>query len=298
MAALVAVAGMGAACGGGGPGPGHPGVVDAVGAENQYADVIAQIGGRYVQVSSVLDDPNTDPHTFESSPSVAREVGGATLVVQNGLGYDGFMDKIEAATSRPGRTVIVAQHLLGLRDSTPNPHLWYDPRTMPAVAEAVAGALAASAPGHAAFFRANLARFDASLGPWRAAVASFRSAHPATPVATTEPVADFLLGAMGTVNRTPFRFQADVMNGVDPSAQDVTEVEGLLHRGQVKVFCYNVQVVDTLTSSMLRAARAAGIPVVALYETMPSGFDYQRWMLAEVDALRRAVVDGTSTERL
>src|SRR5580698_267866 len=127
-------------------------VITAVGAENQYANVISQIGGKYVQVTAVESNPNTDPHTFEASPSVARLIGSAALIVQNGLGYDSFMDKVEAAVPASGRKVISVQHLLGLPDSTPNPHLWYKPSTMPAVAKAVAADLAALQPAHKAYF--------------------------------------------------------------------------------------------------------------------------------------------------
>lgn len=272
------------------------GVVQAVAAENFYADVLRQIGGPDVRVSSVVDNPNIDPHSYELRPSVARAVAGARLVVQNGLGYDDFMDRIESASPSSDRRTIVVQHLLGLTDGTPNPHLWYDPATMPKVAAAMAGALAALSPGHASLFRANLARFDASLGPLTHAVASFAAAHRGTPVATTEPVADYLLEAMGADNRTPFRFQVAVMNGVDPAPQDITLEHDLLTGHRVRLFCYNEQVVDALTSSIRRAAVAAGIPVVGVSETMPAGTHYQRWMLAEVLAIARAVSSGTSTE--
>ena len=114
------------------------GKIVAVGAQSQYADVIAQVGGKYVQASAIMSNPNTDPHSFEASIAIAREVGDARLVVQNGLGYDSFMDSIESATPSSGRTVISVQRLLKLPDSTPNPHLWYDPATMPKVAAAVA----------------------------------------------------------------------------------------------------------------------------------------------------------------
>jgi len=282
-----------------GPGTATAGVVDAVGAENEYANVLAQIGGRFVHVSSVLDDPNTDPHTFESSPRVAEEVSAAELVVQNGVGYDTFMGKIESASPNPRRKVIVVQHLLGLPDSTPNPHLWYDPRTMPAVAKALAADLSALEPAHAASFQAALRTFDSSLTPWLDAVAAFRATYGGSSVATTEPVADYLLTAMGMVNRTPFRFQADVMNGVDPEPQDISLEEGLFSRHLVKVFCYNQQVVDSLTSLLRVDAQRAGIPVVGVYETMPTpGYDYQTWMLAEVRDIQRAVADKVSTEQL
>ncbi len=278
---------------------GGSGTILAVGAENTYANVISQIGGKYVSVTAIESNPNTDPHSFEASPGVAKDIAGAQLVVQNGLGYDTYMDKIESAAPNPARKVIDVQHLLGLPDSTPNPHLWYSPATMPAVANALASDLSALQPRHGAYFRANERSFDKSLDPWRRAIASFKAAFPGIPVAVTEPVGDYLLQALGTNNLTPFGFQADIMNGVDPSPQYVTLESGLFTRHRVRAFLYNQQVTDSLTQSFLAQARASGIPVVGVYETMPTpGYDYQSWMLAEVQALRRAVTDKTSTEKL
>src|SRR5579863_2915619 len=146
------------------PAYGDPaGTVVAVGAENEYANVIQQVGGKYVQVTAIMSNPNTDPHTFEASPSVARLVSRAQLIVQNGVGYDTFMNTIEDAVPSTARKVINVQDLLGLPDSTPNPHLWYKPGTMTAVANAIAAGLAALLPAHAAYFKANAAAFATSL---------------------------------------------------------------------------------------------------------------------------------------
>ena len=274
-------------------------VINAIGAENEYADVLSQIGGRYVHVSSILNNPNTDPHTFEASPQVAAEVSAAQLIVQNGVGYDTFMNKIESASPDPKRKVIVVQDLLGLPDDTPNPHLWYSPKTMPAAARAMAADLSALLPAHKAFFQASLKKFDASLVPWLDAIAAFKAKYPNTPVATTEPVADYMLQAAGTDNLTPFTFQADIMNGVDPSPEDIALENGFFTQHKVKVFCYNQQVVDSLTTSIRETALKAGVPVVGVYETMPTpGYDYQSWMLAEVNALQKAVADKISTQKL
>jgi zinc/manganese transport system substrate-binding protein len=279
-------------------GPGS-GKIVAVGAESEYADVISQVGGRYVQTSAIMSNPNTDPHTFEASIAVAREVGGAQLVVQNGLGYDSFMDSIESATPSGDRTVINVQRLLHRPDSTPNPHLWYDPATMPEVASAVAASLSAIQPSHRAYFAANAAAFKASLASVTAAVESFKSAYAGVPVATTEPVADYLLAALGADNRTPWAFQADIMNGVDPSPQSVAAQRGLFTGHKVQAFLYNQQVSDTLTQSFITLAKQNNIPVVGVYETMPApGYDYQTWMRAEVRDLRKAVTENVSTEHL
>jgi len=275
------------------------GVIVAVGAENEYADVISQVGGKYVQASAIMSNPNTDPHTFEASASVARTVSEAQLVVQNGVGYDTFMNTIENAAPNSARKVIVVQNLLGLPASTPNPHLWYKPGTMPAVANAIAADLAAIQPAHASYFKANAAKLIASLTAWNNAIAAFAAKYPNTPVATTEPVADYMLQAAGADNLTPFAFQADIMNGTDPSAQDVAIERSLFTQHKVKVFLYNQQVTDTLTESFITLARQNDIPVVGVYETMPvPGYDYQSWMLTEVQDLTKAVADHISTEHL
>jgi zinc/manganese transport system substrate-binding protein len=273
--------------------------ITAIGAENEYADVISQVGGRYVQAAAIMSDPNTDPHTFEASPAVAREITAASLIVQNGVGYDGWATTIENADPGGRRKVINVQQLLGLPDSTPNPHLWYKPGTMTAVANAIAADLGQIDPAHASYYKANAAEFIASLAAWNNAIAAFKAAHPGTPVATTEPVADYLLQAAGADNLTPWTFQADIMNGTDPSPQDVATENSLFTQHKVKVFLYNQQVTDSLTESFIKLANENGIPVVGVYETMPTpGFDYQSWMLAEVNALEKAVTAKVSTERL
>jgi zinc/manganese transport system substrate-binding protein len=298
-ATTAAAALLATACGTGSPGSSSPGVINAIGTESEYANVLAQIGGVYVHVSSILNNPNTDPHTYEASPSVAEEVSAAALIVQNGLGYDHFMDNIESASPSSARKVIVVQNLLRLPASTPNPHLWYAPTTMPKVAQAIAADLAALQPAHAAYFQTNLQTFNASLTPWLNAIGTFKSTYQGTRVATTEPVADYLLQAMGADNLTPFTFQADIMNGVDPAPQDISLENGFFTNHQVKVFCYNQQVVSGLTRTIRLNAEKAGIPVVGVYETMPMpGYDYQTWMLAEVQAIQKAVTRGISTERL
>ncbi len=292
-AGAIALAGCGSAT------TASDGRILAVGAENEYANVIEQIGGKYVQVSAIESNPNTDPHTFEASPSVAQTVSAATLLIENGVGYDTWMEKIESASPSSSRKVINVQKLLGLPDSTPNPHLWYKPTTMPAVVKALVSDLSALQPAHAAYFQANATKFEESLKPWYAAVAKFKAAYPNTPVATTEPVGDYMLEAVGTKNMTPFTLQAAIMNGTDPAPQNVTLQNGLFSAHKVKVFVYNQQVTDSLTNSFRELALKEGIPVVGVYETMPvPGYDYQSWMLAEVKALEKAVKEKVSTQKL
>ncbi|HET9094855.1 MAG TPA: zinc ABC transporter substrate-binding protein [Solirubrobacteraceae bacterium] len=297
-AVLLSVALVGCGAGRSSPPTSPLPAVSAVGAESQYADVIAQIGGRYVRATAILSNPSVDPHSFEVSPSIARTVARARLIVQNGLGYDAFMERLESAAPARGRRVIDVQRLLHLSSRTPNPHLWYDPRAVARVAAAIARDLARLAPAHAAYFRARDARFGRALHRVFAALAAFRRAHAGVPVASTEPVANYLLRAAGARNLTPWNLQADMMNGVDPAPQDLTTEDRLIQTRSIRAIIYNRQVTDTVTGSFLQAAAARHIPEVAVYETLPQGYDYQSWMLAELAALSRAVSAGRSTTSL
>jgi zinc/manganese transport system substrate-binding protein len=273
--------------------------ITVIGVENEYANVLQQVGGKYVQVSAIMSNPATDPHTYEASPAVAREISQARLIVENGVGYDTWATTIENAAPSSSRKVINVQQLLGLPDSTPNPHLWYKPTTMPTVANAIAADLAAIEPAHAAYFKANATAFTASLAAWNQAITKFKATYPGVPVATTEPVADYMLQAAGADNMTPFAFQADIMNGTDPAPQLLAAERALFTQHKVKAFLYNQQVTSPLTQSIISLAHANHVPVVGVYETMPTpGYDYQTWMTAEVNALTKAVADKISTEHL
>ncbi len=275
---------------------GAAGVIQAVGAENQYANVVAQIGGRYVHVTAIMSNPSVDPHTFEVSTSVAQAVSQARLVVQNGLGYDQFMTQLESASPSSSRRVIDVQHLLGLSDTTANPHLWYKPSTMPTVAAAVERDLATMEPSHASYFAGRLASFRSSLAPETAAIHAFRARFAGRVVATTEPVADYLLSALGLVDATPWRFQADVMNGIDPSPEDVATLQTMISDHHVAALCYNAQVTSSVTQAVRSQAQTSHVPIVAVYETMPEpGYNYQSWMIAEIRALTRALSEHVST---
>ncbi|MFT3716267.1 MAG: zinc ABC transporter substrate-binding protein [Gordonia sp. (in: high G+C Gram-positive bacteria)] len=297
-AAALAVTAGAAACSSDTSNSANDGKIVAVAAENEYGDVLSQVGGDHVDVHSIMSNPDTDPHEFEANTDVAKQVSQAKLLVQNGVGYDDFMEKIEQANPSSDRQVINVQKLRGLPDDTPNPHLWYDPETMPAVADEMAKILGDIQPENKAEFTANADKFKVALQPWKDALAQFKQQHPDTPVAVTEPVADYLLKAAGANIRTPETLEAAVMNDTDPSATDVEFQNKLVEDKQVKVLLYNQQVTDDSTTDLLKKAKAAGVPVVGVYETMPEGFTYQDWMLAETKALSDATANGTSTEQL
>ncbi len=262
-------------------------VLRAVGLESQYADVLAQIGGPYVQVSAIQSNPNTDPHEFEVTPGVAAALHGADLVVENGLGYDAWASQMLDGTKAK---VLSVQKLLNLPDNSPNPHLWYRTDTMPAVAAAAAAFFAAKDPAHKAVYAANLKMFDASLAPWKREIAEVKAKYAGAPVAVTEPVADDLLQETGMKIMTPFSFELSIMNGTDPSPQDVAAEEALLRGGKVRVFVYNEQVADPQTEALLALAKRHDVQVLPVYELMPaSATHYQGWMLQATAALSQAL---------
>ena len=273
------------------------GLVQVVGAENFYADVAAKIGGPYVEVTSILNNPNIDPHTYESNTSAASAVANAALVVQNGLGYDAFMDNLEAASPSSTRRVITVGKTLGYRVGD-NPHIWYDPATMPKVAAMIGDALAHIDPAHAATFRTNQRIFDASLQPWTAAIAQLKRTQSGTPIAVTEPVFNYTADAIGLKIETPRAFQLAIEEGNDPAPQDVAAEQQLLTSHAVKMLVYNQQTIEPITTHVLAVARAAHVPVVGVYETMPAGMSYAQWMATEVRAVIAALRHGVSTERL
>ncbi len=273
------------------------GRVLVVGAERQYADLLGQLGGRYVTVVSILNNANVDPHSFEATTDVAREISNARLIVQNGMGYDSFMNSLESATSPRDRHVISVQRVLGVA-STANPHLWYRVNDMAHLAQRITNDLTQIDRSHGAYFAQRLARMESSLNRLRERITHFASSHHGVRVEVTEPVANYLVSELGIHNVTPRQFQLDVMNGVDPAPQDVQAARFIVRSDHVNAVLYNEQVVDAVTTSLRTLALSANVPVVAMYEIMPAHFHYQGWMRAEIDAIVRAIVHHASTEGL
>lgn len=264
--------------------------VNVVAAENFYGDVVKQLGGDYVDVTSILSNPDQDPHLFEASPKTARALHNATLVVYNGAAYDPWMEKLLAASPSAKRTVIVAAALVGVKPGD-NPHLWYKPQTMPALARAVSAALAAADPAHRAQYDANLARFIESLKPIEAHIARLGKSYAGTPVTATEPVAGYLSDAIGLAMRNT-RFQLSVMNDTEPAASDIVAFEQDLRGKRVRALIYNAQAVSKLTERMLALAKQAHVPAVRVTETEPAGQTYQQWMSGQIDSLAKALGDS------
>ncbi|MGH7069130.1 MAG: metal ABC transporter solute-binding protein, Zn/Mn family [Acetobacteraceae bacterium] len=259
--------------------------IPVVAAENFYGDVASELGGRWVTVLSVLASPDVDPHLFEVNPSVGRAVARARIVIMNGLGYDPWMQHLLEATTRPGRTTITVGRLIGGKPGD-NPHIWYDPRTMLALAAALEPVLAAADPEHAPEFAARLTRFRAGIGEVEAQIARLRARLQGTAVTATEPVFGYMFRALG-MNVRNREFQVAVMNNTEPSAIEIARFETDLRERRVALLVYNRQVNAPIAARMRRIAKRAGIPVLGVTETEPAGVTYQTWIERELEALAR-----------
>jgi len=266
--------------------------IPVVAAENFYADIARQVGGDRVAVTSILNNPDQDPHLFETTPATVRQIADARLVIINGADYDPWAEKLLQAAPRPERVVINAAQLTG-RQAGANPHLWYDPITMPAVAKAVAAALTQADGAHAADYAARLETTLAKLAQIDARVAHLKSKHAGKPVAATEPVFGPMAAALGLVMRNE-RFQLAMMNDTEPSARDIAAFENDLKARKVKALIYNSQVSEKLTERLLALARASKVAVVAVTESMPANTNFADWILVELDALDKALSEPHS----
>ena len=266
--------------------------IAVVAAENFYGDIARQIGGERVAVISIMNNPEQDPHLFETTPAIVRQLAGAQIVILNGANYDPWMDKLLAAVPRPDRTVISAAQLTG-RKPGDNPHLWYDPVTMPAVATALAEALAKADSTHASDYAARLKSTLATLDRISQRVAQLKAKHAGTSVTATEPVFGPMTQALGLTMRNE-RFQLAMMNDTEPSARDIAAFERDLKERKVKVLIYNSQVSEKLTERLRDIAAKSKVPVIGVTETMPPNVSFQDWVLGELDALDKALTGPNS----
>lgn len=261
--------------------------ISVVAAENFYGDVARQIGGRYVEVTSILNNPQQDPHLFEASVSTARLLSHARVVIYNGLGYDAWIEKLLGAGSVTDRAVMAVAALLHKQPGA-NPHLWYDPAAMPALARALAQRLATIDAAHRAYFQQRLSVLLRSLAPLDAKIRSLRQKYAGLPVTATEPVFGYMADALGLAMRNT-AYQRAIMNGTEPGPSTVAAFENDLKAHRVKVVIHNRQTSSPAVQRLLAIARAEGIPVVGVTETEPPDTRYQDWMMDQLDALGRAL---------
>ncbi|KUL43431.1 metal ABC transporter solute-binding protein, Zn/Mn family [Streptomyces regalis] len=265
--------------------------VPVVASTNVYGDIAEQIGGGKVQVTSIIRDPDRDPHSYEANTQNQLALSKAKVVIENGGGYDDFIDRM-LKSGGSSAEVINAVDVSG--KSAPaggelNEHVWYDFPTVARLADRIAAALGKAAPDDAATFTRNAGTFKAKLKPLETKEAQIKADHGGEPVAITEPVPLYMTEASGLVNKTPEEFSEAIEEGDDVSPRRLQETLALFTGKQVKALVYNDQTTGPQTEKVEQAAKAAGIPVVPVTETLPEGKGYVGWMTANVDALASAL---------
>ena len=265
--------------------------IKIVAAENFYGGVAHEIAGDSATVTSILTNPNQDPHEFTSDAATAKAVADADIVIYNGLGYDGWMDKLLGVAGKKGRIVIRVADLVGAKDGD-NPHIWYDPKTMPALAFKLVedlssriGLQGSDVGKRRDLLLLNLETFKASMKPVLSEIATIKAKYGGTTVTATEPVFGYMSGALG-FKMLNYDFQINIMNDTEPSASQTAAFEKSLRSHAAKILFYNSQVTDPTTDSLKKIAQEAGVPIIGVTETQPPEFKtYAEWMKHELEAV-------------
>jgi zinc/manganese transport system substrate-binding protein len=266
--------------------------VKVVAAENFYGDLVSQIGGANVAVTSILSNPDDDPHLFEASPATAIALSDAKIVIANGVDYDPWMEKLLSAHKAPGRTEIVVGALVG-RKAGDNPHLWYDPAYMKAAAKALVVDLVAADPTHKADYEQGEAKFLESLKPLDDKIATMHKSYAGQPVTASEPVFGYQAKLIG-LNVHNEKYALAIMNNAEPTPSQVAAFENDLKGKKVKAMLYNAQASEPAVGKLVQLAKDNGVPVVGMSETEPPNSTYQDWMMGQLNALDKALSGGRS----
>ncbi|WP_426625815.1 metal ABC transporter solute-binding protein, Zn/Mn family [Leifsonia sp. McL0607] len=267
------------------------GRVRVVASTNVYGDIASTIAGDAVEVTSLMSDPAQDPHSFEANAQSQLAVSKADILIENGGGYDGFMDTLRAGSKNTKATVLNVVDLSGKKaqNGELNEHVWYDFPTIQKLTTALTDALSKADPAQKATFTKNADAFAGKLAALQNREAELRSQYAGEGAAITEPVPLYLLDAIGLVNKTPEKFSAAIEEGDDVSPLVLHETLALFSAHQVKLLAYNEQTSGPETERVLAAAKQAGVPAVPVTETLPKGKDYVSWMNANIDAVGAAL---------
>jgi len=261
--------------------------IKVVAAENFYGDLAKEIGGPYVSVTSIMKNPNQDPHLFSSNTSTAKAIANAQLIIYNGINYDPWMVNLINANKNHTKTILIVADLIG-KNTGDNPHIWYDPDAMPAYTKKLVSELVQLDPEHEEYFEGKLSKFRENYEELENKIAEIREQFQGTPIIATEPVFNYMAEALGLIIYGK-KFQLSVMNDTEPTASDTRDFMDKLNNHEVKVLIYNNQVTNPLTERMLNTAKKAGIPAMGVTETQPPKQTFIGWMLSQLNALQKAL---------
>ncbi|GAB3283791.1 zinc ABC transporter substrate-binding protein [Sinomonas notoginsengisoli] len=276
------------------------GAIGIVASTNVYGDLAEEIGGDRVSVISLVSKASQDPHSYEATTQDRLAVSKAKIVIENGGGYDPFMDALVRESGQD--TVITAVHAAGLESGSRgtgsagagghpsyNEHVWYDVSAMKKVATAIADRLARLDPSGTADFDRRAKDVDTKLTALEDKVSQIKAHSADRSAAMTEPVPLYLLEAAGLKNVTPEAFTSAIEEGHDVPPAVLKEVLDLIGSKRVALLAYNPQTESSQTEQLRKAAEAAKVPVVDFTETVPEGMGYLDWMNSNVDALAKSL---------
>ncbi|HZQ48709.1 MAG TPA: zinc ABC transporter substrate-binding protein [Candidatus Dormibacteraeota bacterium] len=290
LGALIVAAALVAACGTSLPAASTGGRVRVVAAENFWGSIASQVGGEHATVTSIVANPNADPHDYEPTPGDARAVATAQYVIANGVGYDAWMQKLIDANPVSGRVVITVGDLVGKRAGD-NPHLWYSPDYVTRFVDRVASDLGGLDPADAAYFKQAADGYrSAALAGYFAAITAIKTRYAGTKVGASESVFSYMAGALGLDLITPAGYMNAISEGQEPSAADRATAQGQIASRAIAVFIINSQNSTPDVRALADRAKAAGIPVTTVTETLaPATATFQDWQAAQLKALLAAL---------
>ena len=260
--------------------------------ENVWGSLVAQLAGKAATVTSIVTDPNADPHNYESSSDTARAFADASYVILNGAGYDGWAQQLISGNPSSKRRELTVADLLGKKDGD-NPHFWYNPAYVTAVADRIESDLKSLDPADSAYFDAQRSAFDAAMAPSRNRLTAIKATFTGTPVAATESIFVYLGNALGLRIISSPEFMNAVAEGNDPPAPAVIDFQKEITSKQAKVLVYNLQTSTEVTTAIRKLAVRAGIPTVGVTETIqPPDAPFEQWFEAELEQLQHALTAG------
>lgn len=261
--------------------------IHVIAAENMYGDIAQQLGGKYVQVDSVLNNPDQDPHLFELTPSIGKKIADANLMIVNGLGYDSWMDRLLIKYHFNHQDIISVQSLLNRKEGD-NPHLWYDIDAIEALSKKLQTVYSQLEPQEKSFFTNQLNVFNADLAKINQRIQMIHQKYSHVKVAATEPVFGLMAQKLGfEMLEEPYQWV--VMNGGEPTPRQVAQFIQDLKTHQIQILFYNEQVSTPATQQLKTIAIESGVAVVGVSETMPAHVTYQQWMNQVLDKVEAAL---------
>jgi zinc/manganese transport system substrate-binding protein len=271
-----------------------PGRIRVVAAENFWGSIAAQLGGSRVTVSSIITDPSTDPHSYEPTASDAIAIASSQMAIVNGIGYDTWAAKLLAANPSSARAVLDVGRLLGLTQDA-NPHQWYSPSSVQRVIGAIVTDYKRLAPGDAAYFEERRKRFETKdLAGYERLRSEIRARYAGVPVGYSESIFQPLGQDLGLRLLTPYSFAKAIAEGTDVSAADKQTVDSQAEDRAIKVWIYNSQNATPDVQRVSQLARAAGIPITTITETLsPASATFEQWQDAELTSLLAALHEAT-----